>query len=156
MSETPSRFDAAIVGVAPFVLLAAIAYHPFVGNLTNRSEVAAAINEGATRWSIAHVAVGVGMGLLLLAFLAVCTYLQRRGETCWSEGAVPFLVMGTTFTLFLPAMETAVGAAAQRSRPRIRTCGAPACVPAAHVRGSASVRSRSGPGCDRHCKERRF
>lgn len=114
MSETPrSRFDAAIVAVAPLFLLAAIAYHPFVGNLTDRSEMAAAINEGASRWSIAHVAVGAGMGLLLLAFLAVCSYLQRRGETRWNERAVPFLVMGTIFTLFLPAMETAVGAAAQ-------------------------------------------
>ena len=114
MSDTPrGRFQAAIVAIAPVILLAGVAYHPFVARLTDRTELAGAISQDATRWGVAHVAVGIGLGLWLVAFLAVCSYLQQSGEKRWSATAVPFLVMGTTFTLFLPAMETAVGGAAQ-------------------------------------------
>lgn len=110
MTETlRGRFQAAVVVIAPLFLLAAIAYHPYVGNLSDKSELAGAISADPARWGAAHVAVGAGMGLLLAAFLAVCSYLRKSGEERWSAAAVPFLVMGTTFSIFLPAIETAVG-----------------------------------------------
>lgn len=109
MTETlRGRFQAAVVVIAPLFLLA-IAYHPYVGNLSDKSELAGAISADPARWGAAHVAVGAGMGLLLAAFLAVCSYLRKSGEERWSAAAVPFLVMGTTFSIFLPAIETAVG-----------------------------------------------
>jgi len=114
MSETTrGRFEAAIVAIAPFFLLAALGYHPYIANLTDKSAVAGAMSAGTTRWALAHIAVGVGFGLLLIAFLAVRSYLREAGEQRWSPRAVPFLVMGTTLTVFLPAMETAMAAASR-------------------------------------------
>jgi hypothetical protein len=114
MSETTSgRFEAAIVAIAPFFLLAALGYHPYIANLTDPSAVAGAMSADTTRWAVAHIAVGLGFGLMLIALLAVSSYLQRSGEERWSSRAVPFLVMGTTFFVFLPAFETAMIAASR-------------------------------------------
>jgi len=102
------RLQAATVVFAPLFLLAALAYHPYIRDLTDKGEVAGAMSAGVTRWGVAHVAVGVGFGLLLLALLAVRSFLREAGEQRWSAPAVPFLVMGTIFATFLPAMETAM------------------------------------------------
>jgi hypothetical protein len=110
---TRGRFQAAIVAIAPFFLLGALAYHPYIANLTDPSAVAEGLSAGTTRWALAHIAVGVGFGLLLLAFLTVRSYLSEAGEERWSARAVPFLVMGTTLFTFLPALETAMVAAYQ-------------------------------------------
>ncbi|HVL52154.1 MAG TPA: hypothetical protein VM754_11695 [Actinomycetota bacterium] len=101
-----NRLQAATVAFAPLFLLAALAYHPYIRDLTDKAEVAGAMSVGVTRWGLAHVAVGVGFGLLLLALLAVRSLLREAGEQRWSAPAVPFLVMGTIFATFLPAMET--------------------------------------------------
>ncbi|MEX0789515.1 MAG: hypothetical protein WD178_01925 [Actinomycetota bacterium] len=106
--EFRGRAEAAAVLLGPIVLMVALFYHPFVSNLTDQSEVAEAMTAGLTRWGLAHIAVGAGFGLLLLSFLAVRSYLRDSGEQRWSALAVPFLVMGTIFSTFLPAMETAL------------------------------------------------
>jgi hypothetical protein len=112
MSETTrGRLQAAIVAIAPFFLLAALGYHPYIANLTDPSAVAGAMSADTTRWAVAHIAVGVGFGLLLIALLYARGYLRDAGEERWSSRAVPFLVMGTVFFTFLPAMETAMVAA---------------------------------------------
>jgi hypothetical protein len=114
MSETTrGRLKAAIVAIAPLFLLAALGYHPYIANLTDQSAVAEGMSAGATRWGVVHIAVGAGFGLLLLAFLAVRSYLRDAGEERWSAIAVPFLVMGSIFFVFLPAMETAMLAGLQ-------------------------------------------
>jgi len=112
MSEsTGGRSQAAIVAIAPFFLLAALGYHPYIANLTDPSAVAGAMSADTTRWALAHIAVGIGFGLLLIALLSARSYLRDAGEERWSSRAVPFLVMGTVFFTFLPAMETALVAA---------------------------------------------
>jgi hypothetical protein len=114
MSEiVRTKWQAAVVAIAPLVLLAALGYHPYIGNLMDNREVAAAMSADVTRWGLAHLAVGIGFGMLLLAFLAVRSYLRDEGEDRWSALSVPFLVVGTTLYIFLPAMETAMAAAAQ-------------------------------------------
>lgn len=114
MSETNrGRAEAAIVAIAPFFMLAALGYHPYIARLTDNAAVAQSLTADPTRWALAHVAVGVGFGLVLIALLAVCRHLQRAGEDRWSSRAVPFLVMGTTLFTFLPAMETAMVAASE-------------------------------------------
>lgn len=110
---TNRRLQAAAVAIGPLFLLAALFYHPFIANLTDKAAVAGAMTADDTRWAAAHIAVGVGFGLLLIALLAVCSYLRESGEKRLSSAAVPFLVMGTTLTTFLPAMETAMVAAAR-------------------------------------------
>ncbi len=112
-TTTRARFRAAIVAIAPAVLLAAFAYHPYIANLTDKAAVAAALASDTTRWGLSHLAVGVGSGLAVLAFLAIRGYLREAGEERWSILALPFIVIGSTLFAFLPAMEVAMLAAAE-------------------------------------------
>lgn len=109
--STSGRAQAAIVAIAPLFLLAALAYHPFIANLTDAVTVAGAATADTSRWALAHIAVGLGAGLLLAALLAMCEFLRNSGEHRRSSAAVPFLAVGSTLFAFLPAMETAMGAA---------------------------------------------
>jgi hypothetical protein len=102
---------AATVATAPVVLLAGIAYHPFIADLRDKEAVAAALTADVTRWSVAHLVVAVAAPLVTLAFLAVAAALRQRGEWRWSARAVPFVVVGSTLFALLPAMEITVLAA---------------------------------------------
>jgi hypothetical protein len=102
---------AATVAAAPTVLLAGIAYHPYIADLRDKAAVAAALQADVTRWWIAHLAVAVAAPLVALAFLAVAAALRQRGEWRWSARSVPFVVVGSTLFALLPAMEITVLAA---------------------------------------------
>jgi hypothetical protein len=90
------------------VLLAGIAYHPFIADLRDKEAVAAALTSDVTRWSIAHVVAAIGSLLVALAFLAVAAALRQRGEWRWSGRSVPFVVAGSSLFALLPAMEITV------------------------------------------------
>src|SRR3712207_6401869 len=79
-ATTRARFRAAIVAIAPAVLLAAFVYHPYIVHLTHNAAVAAAVASDTRRWGLSHLAVGVGSGLAVLAFLAIRSYLREAGE----------------------------------------------------------------------------
>jgi hypothetical protein len=79
----------------------------------DKAAVAAALASDTTRWGFSHLAVGVGSGFTLLAFLAIRSYLREAGEERWSILALPFIVIGSTLFTFLPAMEIAMLAAAE-------------------------------------------
>lgn len=111
--QTIARFQATIVAVAPAVLFAALAYHPYIPNLTDKAAVAAALASDTTRWGLAHLAVGVGSGLMALAFIAIRRYLREAGDERWSIIGLPFIVLGTTMFVFLPAIEIAMLGAAE-------------------------------------------
>jgi hypothetical protein len=110
---THARFRAAIVAIAPAVLLFAFVYHPYIANLTDKAAVAAALTSDTARWGLSHLAVGVGSGFAMLAFLAIRSYLREAGEDRWSILGLPFIVMGSTLFAFPPAMEIAMLAAAE-------------------------------------------
>lgn len=110
-ATTRTRFRAAIVATAPAVLLAGFVYHPHIP-YPDPALVAAAATSDTTRWGLSHLAVGVGSGLAVLAFLAIQSYLGEAGEEPWGVLAVPFIVMGSTLFTLLPGMELAVLAAA--------------------------------------------
>jgi hypothetical protein len=111
---TRARFRAAIVAIAPAVLLAGFVAHPYIGmGPLNDAAVAAAVVADTTRWGLSHLTVGVGSGLAILAFLAIRSYLHEAGEERWSAQAVPFIVMGSTLFAVLPGMEFAPLAAAE-------------------------------------------
>ena len=99
---------ATTVAIAPMVLLAGIAYHPFIADLRDKEAVAAALTSDVTRWSIAHVVAAIGSLLVALAFLAVAAALRQRGEWRWSGRSVPFVVAGSSLFALLPAMEITV------------------------------------------------
>jgi hypothetical protein len=112
-TTTRARIRAAIVAIAPAWLLFAFVYHPYIANLTDKAAVAAALTSDTARWGLSHLAVGVGSGFAMLAFLAIRSYLREAGEDRWSILGLPFIVMGSTLFAFLPAMEIAMLAAAE-------------------------------------------
>jgi hypothetical protein len=94
--------------------MAAFAWHPYLpGRLPNDAAIAAAVAADTTRWGLAHLAAGVGSGVLVLAFLAIRSYLREAGEDEWSPVGLPFIVIGSTLYTLLPGMEFAPLAAAE-------------------------------------------
>jgi cytochrome bd-type quinol oxidase subunit 2 len=112
-STTRARFRVAIVAVAPAVLLAGFVYHPYISPPTDEAAVAAAAASDTMRWGIAHLTIGVGYGLVVLAFLAIRSYLREVGEERWSVLALPPIVLGSTLFVILTGMEIALAAAAE-------------------------------------------
>jgi hypothetical protein len=55
------------VVVAPAVLFAGFVYHPYVSNATDAEAIASAVIADTTRWGLAHLAIGVGYALMVLA-----------------------------------------------------------------------------------------
>lgn len=110
---TRSRYRGAIVAIAPAVLLAGFVYHPFIDPLLDPGVIAAAAAADTARWGIAHLAVALGYGLVVLGFLAIRSHLREAGEDRWSGVALPFIVMGSTLFVILTGMEFAPLAAAE-------------------------------------------
>ncbi|MPZ92797.1 MAG: hypothetical protein GEU68_14455 [Actinobacteria bacterium] len=109
-----SRWRTTVVVVAPVVLLAVFVAHPYLsGRLPNDAGVAEAVAAGPTQWGAVHLATTVASGLIILAFLAVRSYLREAGEDRFSTLGVPFVVIGSTLFAFLPGMEFAPLAAAE-------------------------------------------
>jgi len=115
MANNPrSRSRATIVALAPAVLLFSLAAHQFLpGRLPNTGAVAEAVAAGTTRWGLVHLGAAVASGLLIIAFLAIRSYLREAGEDRFSAVGVPFIVMGSTLFTMLPAMEFAPLAVAE-------------------------------------------
>lgn len=100
--------------VAPAVLLAALVAHPYIGGrLPNDDAVAEAVAAGTTRWGVVHLATSVASALIILAFLAVRSYLQEAGEDRFSARGMPFVIIGSTLFAVLPGMEFVPLAAAE-------------------------------------------
>lgn len=108
------RLGAAIVGIAPAVLVAGFFYHPYISPPLDEAAIAAAAASGPTRWALAHLAVGVGYGLMVLAFLAIRRDLRAAGEDRWSPRALPSLALGSTLFAILTGMEITLAAVAER------------------------------------------
>ena len=103
-----------ILVVAPAVLLAALVTHSYLpGRLPNEAAVAEAIVDDPTRWGWVHLITIVASGLIVLAFLAVRSYLREAGEDRLSAVGVPFIVIGSTLFAVLPGMEFAPLAVAE-------------------------------------------
>jgi cytochrome bd-type quinol oxidase subunit 2 len=112
-TTTRARFRAAIAAIAPAVLLAGFAYHPYVARGTDAAALAEAAASDTTRWGLSHLAIGVGYGLAALAFIGIRSYLREAGEERWSGVALPFVVLGSTLFPILTGMEFALLAAAE-------------------------------------------
>lgn len=111
---TSGRSRAAVVAIAPVVLLAGFALHPSIGaGLPDQTAVAAAATDHPTRWGLAHLLTGVGSGVLVLAFLAIRVRIRQTGPERWSARGVPLIVMGSLLYTLLPGMEFAPLAAAE-------------------------------------------
>src|SRR3990170_4013744 len=111
---TRSTYHVVIVALAPAVLAVSLVGHPYLsGRLPNDTEVAEAVVDSSTRWGMVHLAAGVASGLVILAFLAIRSYVRDAGDDRFSAFGVPFVVIGSTLFAFLPGMEFAPLAAAE-------------------------------------------
>jgi hypothetical protein len=102
---TRARLGAAIVALAPAVMLAGLFAHPYIATLPDEAGVAEAVAADTTYWGLVHLTAAVASGLLVLAFLAIRSYLREAGEERWSILALPFIVVGSTLFAVLPGME---------------------------------------------------
>lgn len=108
------RARAVAVAAAPVMLLTAFLLHPRIGSgLPDQDAVGAAAAEQTTRWGVAHLVAGMASGVIVLAFLALRSWLRGTGGDRWSGRGVPLVVMGSTLYTFLPGMEFAPLAAAE-------------------------------------------
>lgn len=107
------RSGAAIVALAPAVLLAAHLMHPFLTVLPDAEGVAAAVTAGTTRWAAAHLLTAVGSALIAVAFIAVRGWLQDAGEHRSSSWGLPLVVFGSVLYAVLPGFEFAPLAAVE-------------------------------------------
>ena len=80
LASKESRLRAVLAAVAPAVMLAGYLYHPPLPYLPNPAAVAAAASSDTMRWAIAHLAVGLGSGLLMIAFLAIHGHLAEAAH----------------------------------------------------------------------------
>lgn len=115
MDTFDARWGAAAVAVAPTVMAAGLFAHPLLGNPKDAGFLAAlegAVVADTFRWAVVHLAIAVASGLMILAFLALRSYLRSAGGDRWSAVGVPFVVMGSLLFALLPAFEFAPVAAA--------------------------------------------
>jgi hypothetical protein len=110
---TRARFGASIVALAPAVMLAGLFAHPYIATLPDEAAIAEAVAADTTYWGLVHLTAGVASGLMVLAFLAIRSYLREAGEERWSILALPFIVVGSTLFTMLPGMEFAPLAASE-------------------------------------------
>jgi hypothetical protein len=106
-ATTRARFGASIVALAPAVMLVGLFAHPYIAILPDEAAIAKAVPADTTHWGLVHLTAGVASGLLVLAFLAIRSYLREAGEERWSIVALPFIVVGSTLFAVLPGMEFA-------------------------------------------------
>src|SRR5829696_9020908 len=107
-------YRAAVVAVAPVLLLVVAVWHPYLaGRLPNDAAVAEAVLSGPTRWGLAHVAAGLAFGFVVLAFVAIRSWLREAGEQRWSGAGLPLIVLGSALYTLLPGMEFGPLAAAE-------------------------------------------
>ena len=104
-ATTRARLGAAIVALAPAVMLVGLFAHPYIATLPDEAGVAEAVAADTTYWGLVHLTAAVASGLLVLAFLALRSYLREAGEERWSILALPFIVVGSTLFAVLPGME---------------------------------------------------
>ncbi|MGI8876037.1 MAG: hypothetical protein ACR2KP_17295 [Egibacteraceae bacterium] len=123
-TQAQGQAGAAVVALAPAVLLVAFVVHPFIAVLPDAQAVAVAVEADTTRWGIAHLLTGVGSALIGLAFLAVRAHLRDAGEERFSPWGLPFVIFASALYGILPGLEFAPMAAAQTGGDIVAVQGA--------------------------------
>lgn len=112
-TPTRNRIRAAVMIIAPVVLLVAFLYHPFVtgAGVPAPEAVAAAAEADTTRWATAHLLTLGAFALTVLAFQALRGRLRDAGEERWSSWGFPLVLVGFVLLAGLPAIEMTVASA---------------------------------------------
>lgn len=113
-SRSRGRAKAATVAIAPAVLLAGSALHPFIGlGPPDDARIASAVVSQPTLWGLAHLLIGLGSGLVALAFLSIRSHLRDEGDERWSPVGLAAIVFSSSLYAMLPGMEFGALAAAE-------------------------------------------
>lgn len=104
---------AAVVALAPVVVLVAHVSHPYIAVLPDAHAIADAVHTSPTRWAVVHLLTAVGVALVALAFLAVRAHLRDAGEDRLSSWGLPLVLFGSAVYGLLPGLEFAPLAAAE-------------------------------------------
>src|SRR5688500_4141540 len=105
-SQRTSDTRAAVVAIAPVLLLVAMVWHPYLpGRLPNHDAVADAVADDPTRWALVHLTTAVASGAIVLAFIAIRGFLREAGDQVLSAIGLGFIVVGSLAYAVLPGME---------------------------------------------------
>ena len=105
-SQRTSDTRAAVVAIAPVVLLVAMVWHPYLpGRLPDHAAVADAVADDPTRWALVHLTTAVATGAVILAFIAIRGFLREAGDQALSAVGLGFIVLGSLSYAVLPGME---------------------------------------------------
>ena len=100
------RKGALAAAAGPLALLAGLLWHPFIPDLRDKADVVRHLQADTATWFGAHLVVAIGSAVLLLSFLAVRAHVRTSvGREAWTARSIPFLTMGSTLFVMLPAME---------------------------------------------------
>lgn len=109
------QLDALAIAAAPAAILAGVVLHPYQGRFTDSAETARLMASAPTRWAWAHLALGFGICLLILAVFALRHHLRSLGEDASSFWAVPFTTIGGGLFVFIVGAEGLGGFAAAKA-----------------------------------------
>lgn len=101
---------AAVLFVAPAVLLAGALAHPFVGDYTHTIVVADAVRAAPGQWAVAHLLLAIGLGLMPLVVLVIRQEFRSAGEQRWSGIGLPLLIVGGTLMATIVGTEITLAA----------------------------------------------
>ncbi|CAN5903359.1 hypothetical protein BH23ACT8_BH23ACT8_25180 [soil metagenome] len=106
-TQARGRAGAAVVALAPAVMLVAFVAHPFIAVLPDAQAVAVAVEADTTRWGIVHLLTAVALALMALAFVVMRAGLRDAGEERFSAWGLPFVIFGSAMYGLLPGLEFA-------------------------------------------------
>lgn len=93
-NQTLTPVDRVVLFIGPAVFLAGLVAHPFVRDYTDTGVIAGAISGAPDRWAIAHLIIALGVGLVLLAAMAIRRRFRIAGEHRWSGIGITLLIVG--------------------------------------------------------------
>jgi hypothetical protein len=102
---TQARLRAAVVAIAPVVVLIGFLYAPYVGDLTDSAAAADGVADDTTRWAWSRMVQVVGLALLPLLVFSVRSYLKAAGEQLWSFLAAPLVTVGAVLFAYITGLE---------------------------------------------------
>ena len=121
-AQDRTRTGAAVLFIAPVVLLAGLAAHPFVHNyLDGGVSLAAAVAAAPSRWAWSHLLIALGLGLLLVAVTIIRRRLRDAGEQRWSVVALGLLLAGGTLLAASVGSEITLAAVATSGQDVLAT-----------------------------------
>ncbi len=96
-----AQLRAAVVFIAPVVVLVGFLYQPYISDFTDSVEFGEEVAAGPTRWLWSQTVLALSVVLTILAVFSIRIYLRDAGEDLWSFLAVPLVTVGAATFVFV-------------------------------------------------------